>query len=166
MLQNPHASSRPVWGTLSHHHCMHCHSNHALQHSQQVLSVCESRGFGATELAGLDMFDSTRAAPPDPKGEAVAVRGDNFPWDCGEHPADRSRQHCQAAVVATSCQAAKEEHGGSAASATCHCACGPARGVHHNPMGCCHLTLPLLHPSGGAVLPGCCRTCPGLQAPP
>ena len=24
---------------------MHCHGNHALQHSQQVLSVCESRGF-------------------------------------------------------------------------------------------------------------------------
>jgi hypothetical protein len=39
------------------------------------------------ELAGLDMFDSIRAAPPDPKGEAVAVRGDNVPWDCGEHPA-------------------------------------------------------------------------------
>ena len=37
------------------------------------------------ELAGLDMFDSIRAAPPDPKGEAVAVRGDNVPWDCGEH---------------------------------------------------------------------------------
>ena len=39
------------------------------------------------ELVGLDMFDSIRAAPPDPKGEAVAVRGDNIPWDCGEHPA-------------------------------------------------------------------------------
>ena len=39
------------------------------------------------ELAGLDMFDSIRAAPPDPKGEAVAVRGDNIPWDCGEQPA-------------------------------------------------------------------------------
>ena len=39
------------------------------------------------ELAGLDMFDSIRAALPDPKGEAVAVRGDNVPWDCGEHPA-------------------------------------------------------------------------------
>ena len=38
------------------------------------------------ELAGLDMFDSIREAPPDPKGEAVAVRGDNVPWDCGEHP--------------------------------------------------------------------------------
>ena len=38
------------------------------------------------ELAGQDMFDSIRAAPPDPKGEAVAVRGDNIPWDCGEHP--------------------------------------------------------------------------------
>ena len=39
------------------------------------------------ERAGLDMFDSIRAAPPDPKDEAVAVRGDNIPWDCGEHPA-------------------------------------------------------------------------------
>ena len=38
------------------------------------------------ELAGQDMFDSIRAAPPDPKGETVAVRGDNIPWDCGEHP--------------------------------------------------------------------------------
>ena len=27
------------------------------------------------ELARLDMFDSIREAPPDPKGEAVAVRG-------------------------------------------------------------------------------------------
>ena len=39
------------------------------------------------ELAGLDMFDSISAAPPDLKGEAVAVRGDNVTWDCGEHPA-------------------------------------------------------------------------------
>ena len=39
------------------------------------------------ELAGLDMFNSIWAAPPDPKGEAVAVRDDNIPWDCGEHPA-------------------------------------------------------------------------------
>ena len=29
---------------------MHCHSNHAPQHSHQVLSVCESRGFCAMEL--------------------------------------------------------------------------------------------------------------------
>ena len=50
MLQNPHAHCHPVWGTLSRHHCMHCHSNHALQHSQQVLSVSESRGFCAMEL--------------------------------------------------------------------------------------------------------------------
>ena len=50
MLQNPHARSHPVWGTLSHQRCMHCHSKHALQHSQQVLSVCESRGFCAMEL--------------------------------------------------------------------------------------------------------------------
>ena len=39
------------------------------------------------ELRGIDLFDSTRAAPPDPTGEAVAVRGDNLPWECGEHPA-------------------------------------------------------------------------------
>ena len=39
------------------------------------------------ELAGLDMFDSIQATPPDPKGEAVAVRGDSVPWDYGEHPA-------------------------------------------------------------------------------
>ena len=32
------------------------------------------------ELAWLDMFDSIRAALPDPKSEAVAVRGDNVPW--------------------------------------------------------------------------------------
>ena len=39
------------------------------------------------ELRGIDLFDSVRAAPPDPAGEAVAVRGDNLPWECGEHPA-------------------------------------------------------------------------------
>ena len=39
------------------------------------------------ELAGLDKSDSIRAAPPDPTGEAVAVRGDNVPWDGNEHPA-------------------------------------------------------------------------------
>ena len=39
------------------------------------------------ELRGIDMFDSVRAAPPDPTGEAVPVRGDNLPWECGEHPA-------------------------------------------------------------------------------
>ena len=50
MLQNPHARSHPVWGTLSHHYCMHCHSKHAVQHSQQVLSVCESRDFCSMEL--------------------------------------------------------------------------------------------------------------------
>ena len=32
------------------------------------------------ELAGLDMFDSIRTAPPDWTGKAVAVRGDNIPW--------------------------------------------------------------------------------------
>ena len=39
------------------------------------------------EVRGIDLFDSVRAAPPDPTGEAVAVRGDNLPWECGEHPA-------------------------------------------------------------------------------
>ena len=39
------------------------------------------------ELRGIDLFDSVRAAPPDTTGEAVAVRGDNLPWECGEHPA-------------------------------------------------------------------------------
>ena len=38
------------------------------------------------ELTGLDLLDSVRAAPPDPTGVAVAVRGDNVSWDCGEHP--------------------------------------------------------------------------------
>ena len=39
------------------------------------------------ELTGMDMFNSIRAAPPDPTGEAVAVLGDNLPRECGEHPA-------------------------------------------------------------------------------
>ena len=34
----------------------------------------------------MDLFNSVTAAPPDPTGEAVAVRGDNLPWECGEHP--------------------------------------------------------------------------------
>ena len=38
------------------------------------------------KLRGIDQFDSVRAAPPDPTDEAVAVRGDNLPWECGEHP--------------------------------------------------------------------------------
>ena len=38
------------------------------------------------ELTGLDLLDSVRAAAPDPTSVAVAVRGDNVPWDCGEHP--------------------------------------------------------------------------------
>ena len=38
------------------------------------------------ELQGIDLFDSVRAAPPDTTAEAVAVRGDNLPWECGEHP--------------------------------------------------------------------------------
>ena len=39
------------------------------------------------ELRGMDLFNSVRAAPPDPTREAVAMRGDNLPWECGEHPA-------------------------------------------------------------------------------
>ena len=39
------------------------------------------------EFKGLDSFDSIRAAPPDPADDAVAVRGNNLPWECGEHPA-------------------------------------------------------------------------------
>ena len=39
------------------------------------------------ELKGMDLFNSVRAAPPDPTGEAVAVCGDSLPWHCGEHPA-------------------------------------------------------------------------------
>ena len=39
------------------------------------------------ELQGIDLFDSFRAAPPDLTGEAVAVRGDNLPWECGKQPA-------------------------------------------------------------------------------
>ena len=39
------------------------------------------------ELTSLDLLDSVRAAPPDPAVVAVAVRGDNLPWDCGEHHA-------------------------------------------------------------------------------
>ena len=38
------------------------------------------------ELTSLDLLDSVRATPPDPTGVAVAARGDNVPWDCGEHP--------------------------------------------------------------------------------
>lgn len=38
-------------------------------------------------LKGFDLFDSIQAAHPDPTGDAVAVRGDNIPWDCGEYPA-------------------------------------------------------------------------------
>ena len=39
------------------------------------------------ELRGMDLFNSVRAAPPDPTGEAVAVRDDILLWECGEHPA-------------------------------------------------------------------------------
>ena len=39
------------------------------------------------ELKGFYLFDSIMAAPHDPTGEAVAVRGDNLPWECDEHPA-------------------------------------------------------------------------------
>ena len=44
------------------------------------------------ELTSLDLLESVRAAPPEPTGVAVAVRGDNVPWDCGEHP-DLGRSH-------------------------------------------------------------------------
>ena len=44
------------------------------------------------ELTSLDLLESVRATPPDPIGVAVAVRGDNVPWDCGEHP-DLGRSH-------------------------------------------------------------------------
>ena len=44
------------------------------------------------ELTSLDLLESMRAAPPEPTGVAVAVRGDNVPWDCGEHP-DLDRSH-------------------------------------------------------------------------
>ena len=39
------------------------------------------------EFAGLDGFDSIRAAPPDSAVEAVAVRGDNMLWERSDHPA-------------------------------------------------------------------------------
>ena len=39
------------------------------------------------ELKGMDLFNAVRAAPPDPTGEAMAVRGDNLPWEGGKHPA-------------------------------------------------------------------------------
>ena len=45
------------------------------------------------ELRGIDLFDSVRAAPPDPTGEAVAVRGDKLTWECGEHPALGQRRN-------------------------------------------------------------------------
>ena len=35
----------------------------------------------------MDLFNSVRATPLDPTEEDVAVRGDNHPWECGEHPA-------------------------------------------------------------------------------
>ena len=36
------------------------------------------------ELAGLDMFNGIRAAPPDPTGKAVAVRSDNDSCSCND----------------------------------------------------------------------------------
>ena len=38
------------------------------------------------------MFNSVRAAPPDPTCAAVAVRRDNVSWYCGEHP-DLGKDH-------------------------------------------------------------------------
>ena len=33
------------------------------------------------ELTSLDLLDPVRATPPDPTSVAVAVWGDNVPWD-------------------------------------------------------------------------------------
>ena len=52
------------------------------------------RSFGVFYL-----FDSVRAAPPDPTGEAVAVRGDNLPWECGEHPALGQRHNDKSQLI-------------------------------------------------------------------
>ena len=38
-------------------------------------------------MKSMDLFNSDRATLPDPIGEAVAVRDDNLPMECGEHPA-------------------------------------------------------------------------------
>ena len=53
------------------------------------------------ELRGIDLIDSVRAAPLDPTGEAVAVRGDNLPWECGEHPALGKRHNDMSQTVHT-----------------------------------------------------------------
>ena len=45
------------------------------------------------ELRGIHLFDSVRAAPPHPTGEAVAVCGDNLSWEYGEHPAAGQRHN-------------------------------------------------------------------------
>ena len=55
------------------------------------------------ELRGIDLFDSVRAAPQDPTGEAVAVRGDNLPWECGEHPALGQRHNDMSQTLHTHC---------------------------------------------------------------
>ena len=39
------------------------------------------------ELRGMDLINFVRATPPNPTGKVVAVRGDNLPWECGEHAA-------------------------------------------------------------------------------
>ena len=44
------------------------------------------------EHTSVDLLDSVRAAPPDPTCVTVAVRGNNVPWACGEHP-DLGRSH-------------------------------------------------------------------------
>ena len=38
------------------------------------------------ELRDISHYDQIRAAPPDPDGAAVAVRGQHVPEHCGEHP--------------------------------------------------------------------------------
>ena len=53
------------------------------------------------ELRGIDMFNSVRAALPHPTGEAVAVRGDNLPWECGEHPALGQRHNVMSQTLHT-----------------------------------------------------------------
>ena len=55
------------------------------------------------ELFSLNLLDSVRAVPPDPTGVAVAVRGDNVPWDCGEHPS-LGRGTCPPVCAANNCR--------------------------------------------------------------
>ena len=56
------------------------------------------------ELRRVDLFECVRAAPPDPTGEAVAMRGDNLPWECGEHPALGQRHNDMSQTLHTHCE--------------------------------------------------------------